>query len=190
LSEARSKSPEGREKSQTIAVLLRELRPDDLESLITLDRLHSGIEDQGSGDPRRWRKALERFLAPEPLGGEVHQGRVALGAEGRDGLVGYLLGEVRAFEFGSEPCGWVFSVGVHPELQKSGIASSLMREACHRFSKAGVHTVRTMVRRNQIPVLRFFRANEFTGGSFVQLERRLEIQETGLPESEETKEGA
>ena len=162
-----------RSASKTIAVLLRELRPEDLEALIALDQLHAGMDDQGSGDPVRWRKALERFLAPDPS----VEGRVALGAEGEGGLVGYLLGEVRAFEFGSEPCGWVFSVGVHPELQKSGIASSLMREACRRFSQAGVSTVRTMVRRNQIPVLRFFRANDFTGGSFVQLERRLESME-------------
>ncbi len=160
--------------SRTIAVLLRELRPDDLEALIALDQLHAGMGDQGSGDPVRWRKALERFLSPEPS----VEGRVALGAEGEGGLVGYLLGEVRAFEFGSEPCGWVFSVGVHPDLQKSGIASSLMREACRRFTNEGVSTVRTMVRRSQIPVLRFFRANDFTGGSFVQLERRLDTMGT------------
>ncbi len=159
-----------RSPTRTIAVLLRELLPEDLEALIALDQLHVAMGEQGSGDTKRWRKALTRFLSQ----GHEDEGRVALGAETEEGLVGYLLGEVRAFEFGSEPCGWVFSVGVHPHLQKSGIATSLMREACRRFSKAGVSTVRTMVRRNQIPVLRFFRANDFTGGRFVQLEKKLE----------------
>ena len=38
----------------------------------------------------------------------------------------------------------------------------------------GVRRVRTMVRRNDVPVLAFFRANGFAGGAFVQLERSLE----------------
>lgn len=188
MSEVPSRSPRDRETTRTIAVLLRELEPRDLEALVALDQLHSELGDQGSGNPERWRKALERFLEPRP----AEELRVALGAEGEEGLVGYLLGEVRAFEFGSEPCGWVFSVGVHPDLQKSGIASSLMREACRRFANAGVRTIRTMVRRNQIPVLRFFRANGFVGGSFVQLERSLDLEPSAGEEAtlDRPKEGA
>jgi hypothetical protein len=34
--------------------------------------------------------------------------------------------------------------------------------------------VRTMVRRNDVPLLAFFRANGFSGGAFVQLERPLD----------------
>ena len=92
------------------------------------------------------------------------------------GIVGYLLGEVRAFEFGSEPCGWVFAVGVDPAHAREGIASLLLGEACARFRSAGVETVRTMVRRDDIPVLSFFRRRGFVGGSFYQLEMSLGVR--------------
>jgi len=83
---------------------------------------------------------------------------------------------VRAFEFGSEPCGWVFAVGVDPACARQGIASLLVAEACERFRSAGVATVRTMVRRDDIPVLSFFRRRGFEGGSFYQLELGLGVR--------------
>ncbi len=101
-----------------------------------------------------------------------HRGRlrVGLAAEAGDGLAGYLLGDVRAFEFGSEPCGWIFAVGVDPAHARRGVASALLAEAVTRLRAAGVTTVRTMVRRNDVPVLAFFRTNGFAGGPYVQLE--------------------
>jgi len=99
------------------------------------------------------------------------RGRVALAAEVEGHLAGYLLGEVRAFEFGSEPCGWVLAIAVDAPYLRRGIASRLLDEACRRFARAGVATVRTMVRRNDVPVLSFFRASGFAGGPYVQLER-------------------
>ena len=88
--------------------------------------------------------------------------------------MGYLLGEVRALEFGSEPCGWVFAVGVESGHLRTGVASRLLAEASRRFKVAGISRVRTMVRRNDVPMLAFFRSAGFVGGSFVQLETDLE----------------
>ena len=88
-------------------------------------------------------------------------------------LVGYVTGEIRAFEFGSEACGWILTVGVHPECAREGVASGLLAAACRRFQEAGVTRVRTMVQRSDVPVLSFFRANGFVGGSFVQMELDL-----------------
>ena len=42
-----------------------------------------------------------------------------------------------------------------------------------RFRALGVTQVRTMVRRNDVPVTAFFRSNGFVGGSFAQLELEL-----------------
>jgi ribosomal protein S18 acetylase RimI-like enzyme len=132
--------------------------------MVRIDALHSG-----ESKPEYWSRVLDAFLdtGSGPL-------RVGLAAEEDERLVGYLLGEVRAFEFGSEPCGWVFAVGVDPRQARAGVASALLEEACRRFRRAGVSRVRTMVRRNDVGVLSFFRANAFVGGSFVQLERDLE----------------
>ena len=74
----------------------------------------------------------------------------------------------------SDSCGWIFAVGVDPGHLRQGVASELLSEACRCFKEAGVGRVRTMVGRNNVPILSFFRSNGFVGGSFVQLELDLE----------------
>ncbi len=145
------------------AVRIRDLRDSDLAAVVRIDALHTGRRK-----PAWWRRVLREFRRRGD--GRL---RVGLAARGPVGLEGYLLGEVRAFEFGSEPCGWVFAVGVRPDALGGGVGSALLEEACGRFRDAGVATVRTMVRRNAVPVLSFFRSRGFVGGSFAQLERDL-----------------
>lgn len=143
-----------------------DLRAGDLEEVVRIDALHTGAPH-----PEYWQRVFREFLA----GGDGRV-RVGLAARSAGRLSGFLLGEVRAFEFGSEPCGWVFSVGVDTRDLREGVASRLLAECCRRFRGAGVARVRTMVVRNDIPVLSFFRSNGFSAGSFVQLE--LDLEET------------
>lgn len=143
---------------------LRALRAQDLSELVRIDGLHTGLRKRAY-----WSGVLERFLKPN------RSARIGLAVEARKGLAGYLLGEVRAFEFGSEPCGWIFAVGVDPNSERRGVASLLLAEAVSRFRAHGAPRIRTMVRRNEVPVLAFFRSNGFRGGPFVQLE--LDIAE-------------
>ncbi|HET6372312.1 MAG TPA: GNAT family N-acetyltransferase [Candidatus Polarisedimenticolia bacterium] len=146
-----------------VDVTIRGLKSSDLSDLVRIDAQHTGRRK-----PAWWSAAVRRNLS-------VRRGRVRVGiVADRDGVVvGYLLGEGRAFEFGSEPCGWIFAVGVDRACEREGIASRLLEEACRRFAAAKLGRVRTMVRRDDVPVLSFFRANRFVGGSFVQLEREL-----------------
>ena len=135
----------------------------NVDDVVRIDAMHTGM-----ANPDYWKDVFARFLASN--GGRR---RVGLVAEEDDRPVGYLLGEVRAFEFGSEPCGWIFGVGVDPERLRSGVAGLLLAEARRRFRETGVTTMRTMVRRNDVPVLSFFRSHGFVGGSFTQLEESL-----------------
>jgi ribosomal protein S18 acetylase RimI-like enzyme len=148
---------------EATAVRIRNLSPLDADRVIEIDARHTGERK-----PRYWQRVLAKFLPPE----EPAE-RVGLAAIDDGRLVGYLLGEVRAFEFGSEACGWIFSVAVEPELSRSGVASELLAEACRRFRAGGITTIRTMVRRADVPVLSFFRSSGFVGGSFYQLELEL-----------------
>ena len=142
-----------------------DLRAEHLDAVTRIDALHTA-----QSKPDYWRGVFDRFLRAE------HEPRrVGLAAEEDGELIGYLLGEVRAFEFGSEACGWIFAVAVDPGRLRQDVAARLTAEACTRFRAAGVSTVRTMVRRNDVDVLSFFRAQEFVGGSFVQLELDLAV---------------
>jgi ribosomal protein S18 acetylase RimI-like enzyme len=146
-----------------LGLRLRRLAPDDLARVVEIDALH-----RGRPVPSYWDRVCSDFMSRGR-----DRVRVALGASAGDELVGYVLGEVRAFEFGSEPCGWIFAIGVDPAFGRSGVASALLGEACRRFAAAGIRTLRTMVRRDDVPVLSFFRASGFHGGAFAQLEVEL-----------------
>lgn len=146
------------------AVAVRPLTGRDLATVARIDAQHTGASKL-----RYWRGVFTDFLRRSPAAG-----RVGLGAEVDGRLAGYVFGEVRAFEFGSPPCGWVFAIGVDPRQVRRGVASALLEAACDRFRAAGVTQVRTMVRRTDIPVLSFFRASGFAGGPFAQLERDVD----------------
>ena len=150
------------------ALRIREIADGDLSEVVRIDGLRTGFPKPGY-----WRRVFLEFHRT----GDGHA-RVGLAVEGPTPgrLDGYLLGDVRAFEFGSEPCGWIFAVAVDPVRGRGGVATALLEEACRRFRAAGVTRVRTMVRRNDVPFLSFFRARGFVGGPFVQLEHDL-----GLP---------
>ena len=139
------------------------LRSTDLNAVVNLD---ARLTERRK--PAYWKEAFAEFVTPR-RGSD----RVGLGARYDDKLAGYLLGEVRAFEFGSPPSGWIFAVGVEPSLAHHGIGSALVAEAVRRFQRSGVTTVRTMVGRSDVSLLAFFRSNGFVGGSFTQLELAL-----------------
>ena len=139
---------------------LRPLAPRDFKAVVRIDAVHTG-----ESKPAYWTRVFRDFVGPRAA-----RGRVGLAAELDGDVVGFLFGDIRAFEFGSEPCGWILEVGVDPGVTRAGIASALLDEACRRLRAAGVSTIRTMVRRNNVPVLTFFRTNGFSGGPYVQLE--------------------
>ncbi len=142
---------------------IRDLRSDDLEGVVAIDALRTGTRK-----PEYWARIFRETLDPAP-----NVVRVGLAAERGGTLIGYVTGEIRAFEFGSEACGWILTIGVDPACSREKIASGLLAAACRRFWESGVTKVRTMVQRADVPVLSFFRANGFVGGSFVQLELDL-----------------
>lgn len=142
------------------APVIRPLKRHDLNEVVRIDAIHTGAPQRAY-----WKRLFFEFLGPSPA-----RARVALAAEADGKVAGFLFADERAFEFGSEPCGWILEVGVDPALARHGIASAMLTEAVRRLREAGVTTVRTMVRRNNVPVLTFFRTNGFAGGPYVQLE--------------------
>lgn len=142
-------------------VEIRPLAPGDLDNVVRVDAIHTGAEQRSY-----WTRLFRDFVEP----GHDTQ-KVALAADVDGVFAGFLLADVRAFEFGSEPCGWIMEIGVDPARARQGLASNLLDDAAARLKASGVTTVRTMVRRNNIPVLTFFRTNGFIGGPYLQLER-------------------
>ena len=98
---------------------------------------------------------------------------VATPAEQSDRVLGFIVGEIRAWEFGSAPCGWVYALSVEPGARLNGVAETLLDAVAAEFRKAGMTKMRTMVaREDRLPML-FFRGEGMMAGPYIQLEKEL-----------------
>jgi predicted N-acetyltransferase YhbS len=117
-------------------------------------------------NPRYWQEMFTRY-------GDDKSKQLFLVCETGNEIVGFIIGEVRDWEFGSDPCGWVFALGVRLDVRLGGVATRLYTELCTFFKNAGVTTVRTMLARQDIDTLSFFRSQGMMAGPYVQLEKDL-----------------
>jgi len=105
--------------------------------------------------------------------------RFFLVAEGRANkkesrVLGFIIGEIRAWEFGSTPCGWVFALSVEPEMRLHNVGYALLEAISREFKKAGVGKMRTMVARDARLLMLFFRSEGMMAGPYIQLEKDLD----------------
>ena len=144
-------------------VAVRAARPGDLASVTAID-----AEVTGLAKPAYWRGIFRRY------GASAKVGRHLLVAEAAGEVVGFIIGEVRDWEFGSPPCGWVFAIDVHPGARLSGVGTRLLAGIVKAFRRAGVRTVRTILSRENSLVLSFFRSQGMMAGPFIPLEMELD----------------
>jgi ribosomal protein S18 acetylase RimI-like enzyme len=135
---------------------------DDFDAVIELD-LEGIMEDK----PTYWQDIFDRYVKTGRDDGYF------LVAEISGEVVGFIVGEVRAWEFGSPPCGWVFALSVSPKSREKGIGQLMMKEMCQRLKQAGVTTVRTMVDRENKLTLSFFRSQGLRTGRYIELEKTI-----------------
>lgn len=143
--------------------IVRPIRRRDLQAVIDIDTLVTGIEKIDY-----W-KSLYRKYADA-----VATGQHFLVALSGDEVVGFVIGEVRDWEFGSQPCGWVFGIDVRPDARLAGSATQLLKGICDGFRKAGVSKVRTMLACDNALILSFFRSQGMMIGPFIPLEMDLD----------------
>ena len=98
-------------------------------------------------------------------------------AEHRDRVVGFVLGDVRGWEFAAELSGWLEVIGVDPEYHGRGVSRALMNELSARFKRAGVRIVNTMVNWNDGDLIDYFYAQGFERGEYVNLVKNLAADE-------------
>lgn len=141
---------------------IRPAKAADLDTVVALDEIGTGL-----AKPDYWQDMFARYVRRR------RTGRHFLVAEAADAVIGFVVGEVRAWEFGSPPCGWVFAVNVSPDWRERGVGGRLFEAICRRFAADGVDTVRTMISRTDTLNLSFFRAQGLTAGPYIELERQL-----------------
>jgi ribosomal protein S18 acetylase RimI-like enzyme len=94
--------------------------------------------------------------------------------QGKPRVVGFIIGEIRAWEFGSTPCGWIFALSVEPEMRLRNIGTALFEAIASKFKKGGINKMRTMVANDARLPLLFFRGEGMMAGPYIQLEKDLD----------------
>ncbi|HEY0884913.1 MAG TPA: GNAT family N-acetyltransferase, partial [Ramlibacter sp.] len=85
-------------------------------------------------------------------------------------VVGFLIGEVRDWEFGSPPCGWVFAIDVDPGARQAGIGTKLLTALTDALRQTGVRKLRTLLSHDNTLILSFFRSQGMMAAPLIPLE--------------------
>jgi ribosomal protein S18 acetylase RimI-like enzyme len=140
---------------------IRRARSTDLAQVVEIDARITGLRK-----PAYWAGILRRYGGRSP-------GRLFLVRHENSEVLGYVVDEIRDWEFGSPPCGWVFGIGVRPEARLRRAGTELLDAICEAFRRRGVEKVRTLLARDDTLVLAFFRSQGMTAAPFIALEREL-----------------
>ena len=150
------------------AIRVRRAELSDLASIVALDTKVTGIAKPeylaDLFERYRTRRAGERFffIAESADSGEETQ------------ILGFVIGEIRAWEFGSAPCGWVIGISVDPGARSEHIGHALMTAISAAFRDAGITIMRTMISRKNHLLMSFFRGEGMMAGPYLQLEKELD----------------
>ena len=145
------------------ALRVRPVRRADLEQVIEIDATVTGLQKRNY-----WLRVFRRYGA---VGGREHRHFLVATAAGQ--IVGFVIGEVRDWEFGSPPCGWVFAIDVRPDARQAGIGAGLLAALSAQFRRAGVSKLRTLLSRDNTLILSFFRSQGMMAGTLMSLEMDL-----------------
>jgi ribosomal protein S18 acetylase RimI-like enzyme len=141
-------------------VQVRPAEATDLDQVIAIDADITGLAKTDY-----WYELFHRY-------GRGRQ-RLFLVAEADGAIEGFVIGEVRDWEFGSPPCGWVFAISVRPAARIAGVGTRLLEAICAGFRHAGVDKVRTLIARDNSLVLSFFRSQGMMAAPVIPLEKDL-----------------
>ncbi|NNM61345.1 MAG: GNAT family N-acetyltransferase [Steroidobacteraceae bacterium] len=149
------------------AIVVRPARRADVAAVSAIDAEITGLPKL-----EHWLELHSRQRRSAAVAGGLFL--VAVAAEEPGRVVGFIVGEIRAWEFGSAPCGWVYALSVASGWRLRGVGETLLAAIGAQFRAAGIRKMRTMVARDNLLPMRFFRGEGMMAGPYIQLEKDLE----------------
>ena len=107
-------------------VKIRRMTEADLPDMRRIDKLIVG-----EGRAISWLLKAETQWA-------VYHPALSLVAEVKDRMVGFLLGDIRGAEYGTDINGWIDMIGIIPQQQGQGIGRKLVEAFCEECGRNGV----------------------------------------------------
>lgn len=137
------------------------------------------IRDMTEGDLPKVKEIDRALVGPEralswPLRVEAHwwvyRPLLNFVAEANGEVVGFLLGDIRGAEYGTDISGWIDMMGVAPRHQRRGIARRLVETFCRECQRHRVKT-RVIIREDDQRLVGFWTAVGFQKGKLVSYEK-------------------
>lgn len=141
-------------------VIVRSMRAEDIEAILEIDRRITG-RDRAATFQRR----VDTYLATDPLVCQVAE------LDGR--VIGFMLGDIKGWEYGVPEAGWIEVMAVEPEYQGSGVGKKLAESLFEHFRRSGVKSVYALVDWADGRLLAYMRSLGFKRSDLINLERDL-----------------
>jgi ribosomal protein S18 acetylase RimI-like enzyme len=142
-------------------VRIRPLDELDLDGIVRIDE-----QIGGQYRPDVWEQRVMFYVRRDPGASQV--------AEAGDRVVGFMLGDCRAGEFGLElPSGWIERLGIDPAFRGQDLGRRMFDAMCAHFRAEGATSVRTLVDRDDATLTGFLEAIGFGDSSLTALERKI-----------------
>jgi len=144
-----------------MTVRIRKLRASDVAAVTAIERRITGSRRTSTLGPY-----LRRAL-------RTKEG-ICLVAEVNRETAGFLVGDVRPWEFGEErEVAWVKVVGVDPRHQGEGLGRILGEQFLQEMKRRGIHRVKTLVEWDSGDLVAYFQSLEFDRAGAIVLERTV-----------------
>ena len=140
------------------AVNIRAMTDKDLEGIKAIDQALVGPERSPS-----WPLRVEALWW-------VYRPALNFVAEVDGEIVGFLLGDIRGAEYGTDISGWIDMMGVAPEHQRRGIGRSLVEAFCEECSRNEIKAMIT-IREDDKRLIDFWTSVGFHKGNLVSYEK-------------------
>ncbi len=138
-------------------VTIRKMAGDDVRHIVEIDRHITG-KNRATSWPQTVNRNQEKNYPP-----------LCQVAEGGGRVVGFVLGDVRGWEYGMPPGGWIDIMGVDPQFHHQGIDTKLIQAFAQECRGLNMKT-HIAVRRQDDDLQKFIQAAGFRPGQLIEFE--------------------
>ena len=153
----------------TPRIAVRPMRADDAGDVRDLDQLILGDDRSAT-----WDAHVARFLEISDYETLVHPPVGCFVARQGGRLLGFILAEMQAGEYGLPRGLWIVAVGVHPDARRQGVGRMLVEQVVRQCKQTGVSDIYAVLRPEDARDIEFLSSCGLSQTPITVLGRRID----------------